>query len=290
MNDSEVPVNYQYNPYAAPQAAPPSPAQGPAGAGAPQPWGVGEVVSLGWERFKQSWAVLFFSYALLTVILQVVSRIATMIVGTTTDFRSAQYWSAIGASSVVSWVVTAFFRPGLVRIWLAAARGQSPSFGTLFTGFDRFLPMLALTLIMQIAIGVGMALLIVPGVILALGFFCAEYFVVEAKMGPIDAMKASWDATKGQKGDVLLLALAGFGLGMLGVLMCGVGMFATFPIFEVAAAAAYTRMSGMEPAPSAFADAQPPPPQAPGYGAPPGYGPPPGGGYGSPPGYGPPPR
>jgi hypothetical protein len=52
-------VNYQYNPYAAPQAAPP-PQQESTTTGAPQPWGVGEVVSLGWARFKQNWALLVF--------------------------------------------------------------------------------------------------------------------------------------------------------------------------------------------------------------------------------------
>jgi uncharacterized membrane protein len=273
-------VSNLYNPYAAPQAAPP-PQQDTLGGGTPQPWTVGEVISLGWERFKQNWAVLVFSYLLVFVVLQVASRASTMALDAPPDVRSTTYWAAMGVSSLVTQIVNAFFRPGLVRIWLSAARGQSPSFGVLFSGFDRFLPMLGLTLLTGIAYTLGFALLIVPGVILMLGFFAAEYYVVEGKMGPIDAMKASWDATKGNKGDLLLLALAGLGLFMLGGLMCFVGLFATFPIFEVAAAASYTRMSGNGSAPAPFADQQPPPPPP---GLPPSdYGPPPG--YGSPPGY-----
>lgn len=262
-----------YNPYAAPQAAPP-PVQDAPGGGAPQPWTVGEVISLGWERFKQCWPVLVFSYLLVAVILQVASKVSTLPFDVRPDVRSPSYWEAMGVSTVVTTIINAFFRPGLVRIWLAAARGQSPSFGLLFSGFDRFLPMLGLTLLTGVAYSLGFLLLIVPGVILMLGFFAAEYYVVEAKMGPIDALKASWETTKGNKGDIMLLALSGLGLFMLGGLMCCVGIFATFPLFEVAAAASYTRMSGSSPAPPPFANQQPPP--APGrpptdYGAPPGY-------------------
>jgi uncharacterized membrane protein len=239
---------------------------------------VGEVLSLAWERFKQSWAVLVFSHLIVVVILQVVSRVTVMALGVTQDLRSPTYWTAVGVTSAIGQVVTAFFRPGLVRIWLAVSRGQSPSFGLLFSGFDRFLPMLGLTLLSGIAYTLGLVLLIVPGVILMLGFFAAEYYVVEGKMGPIAAMKSSWDATKGNKGDILLLALAGLGLFILGALMCLVGYFVTFPIFQVAAAASYTRMSGNGPAPSPWVDQQPPP--APPAGAPPAD-------YGPPPGYGP---
>ena len=140
--------------------------------------------------------------------------------------------------------------------------------------------------------GFGFVLLIVPGVILSLGLLLAPYYVVDAQMGPIAAMKASWGATRGQKGDVFVLVLAGVGLALLGLVMCFFGILATFPIYSVAVAAAYTRMSGLGVAPPMYGAAPPPGyPQAPpppgGYGPPgppPGYGPP-----GPPPGYGPPP-
>jgi hypothetical protein len=278
-------VNYQYNPYAPPQAAPP-PVQTSATTGAPQPWGVGELVSLAFERFKQNWAVLVFSYLVVTVILQVASRVTVMLVGDAKpDLSSPEYWAGIGASTLVTQVFNAYFQPGLMRIWVGAARGQTPSFGALFTGHDRFLPMLALTFLSSLLVGFGFVLLIVPGVILSLGLLLAPYYVVDAQMGPIAAMKASWGATRGQKGDVFVLVLAGVGLALLGIVMCFFGILATFPIYSVAVAAAYTRMSGIGVAPALYGAAPPgagyPQPPAP---PPPGYGPP-----GPPPGYGPPP-
>jgi uncharacterized membrane protein len=270
-------MSYQYNPYAAPQAAPPV-LGAPPPPGMPQPWTVGEVISLGWERFKQNWAVLVFSYLVVFVILQVVSRVMVMAVGSTTDFRSSGYWTGLGASTVASQIVSAYFQTGLLRIWLGVARAESPSFGLLFSGFDRFLPMLGLTLLSGFASSIGLVFLIVPGVFIYLGLYLAPYYLVDARMGPIRAMSASWDATRGQKGDVFLLVLAGFGLGALGGLMCLIGIFATFPLWAVASAAAYTRISGngvatlyTQGAPPAAPQGYPPLPGS--YGPPPGYGP-----------------
>jgi uncharacterized membrane protein len=88
-------------------------------------------------------------------------------------------------------------------------------------------------------------LLIVPGVILALGWSLAPFYVVDAGMGPIEAMKASWSATRGQKGEIFVLGIASVGLTLLGVLMCCVGVLATSPILYVAFAIAFIRMSGL---------------------------------------------
>jgi hypothetical protein len=291
-------VNYQYNPYAAPQAAPPV-AQGAPGGQGPQPWTVGEVLSIAWDRFKQFWPVVVFSYVLSLVIGQIVGGVQQVLIATgAIEPGSSSGISVQIAFFVVGQMVAAYFQVGLTRIHLEAARGQSPSFGLLFSGGDRFLALFAFTLLYGLIVGVGILLLIVPGIFFALAFAPAQFYVVDQRMGPIAAMQASWEATKGQKGDIFLLGLAGFGLGLLGLVMCLVGVFATFPLAMVAYAAMYTRISGNGPAPAMYAYATPGMPPAPapqlappagGYGGPPGYGPPPGGGYGGPPGYGPPP-
>ena len=61
-------MNYQQNPYAPPQAAPPMAQAAMPAAGAPQPWTVGEVLSIAWERFKPNWVVLVFSYFIAMII------------------------------------------------------------------------------------------------------------------------------------------------------------------------------------------------------------------------------
>lgn len=286
-------MNYQTNPYAAPQAGPPV-VQGIAGQG-PQPWTVGEVLSIAWDRFKQFWPVLVFSYVLSFAIGQVVAYIHPALL-----FAGALEPGSIAETSVrvsllvVGQVVAAYFQVGLTRIHLEAARGQPPSFGLLFSGGDRFIALFLFNLLYLLAVFFGILLLIVPAIFIGLALSIGQFYVVDQRLGPVAAMQASWSATKGQKGDIFLLGLAAFGLGLLGLVMCVVGFFATLPLAMIAMAAMYTRMSGNGPAPAldTFLPPHPavqlPPPPG-GYGVPPGYGPPPGGGYGGPPGYGPPP-
>src|SRR5262249_36576075 len=142
----------------------------------------------------------------------------------------------------------------------------------------------------------------VPGVILGLGLSLSSYYCIDQKMGPIDAMKASWAATNGQKGKIFLFGLVAFLLIIAGYLACLCGAFVAIPVVMVAFATIYLRLSGTMgsgQAPPYGAGGYPAPgfgPPGPGYGAPPGgyggggYGPQ-GGGYGGPPGgggYGPP--
>jgi len=173
--------------------------------------GVGEVVSLGWARFKQNWALLVFSYVIVAVILQIVSRITQSALGMSTDFQSRTYWVALGGSTVANQIVNAYFQPGLLRIcsaWPAVSRRAS---GALL-GVRSLLADAGLTLLSGFASGLGSSSSSsrrhhlprsLPGAVLP----------GRRQDGPFEAMKASWNATKGQKADVFLLVLAGVGWG-----------------------------------------------------------------------------
>jgi hypothetical protein len=233
-----------YNPYAAPQAPVQVPARG-LGYGQPQPWTAGDVLSAAWSRFKEAGVVLVLSLFLFSIIAIIAGQLPNLLT-LANGFDSLAARSAITSASLLAQlVVGAFFEVGLTRIWLDAARGKTPELGTLFSGADRFLPILLLNVLMDLVFVVTFVLLIVPAIILWLGFSLAKFYVVDAGMGPIEAMKASWSVTRGQKGELFLLALAGAGLGLLGVLMCCVGVLATTPIYYVATAIAFTRITGL---------------------------------------------
>jgi hypothetical protein len=274
-------MNYQVNPYAAPQAAPPS-AMGPAPAGTPQPWNVGEVVSIAWERFKPNWAVVVFTYLVTLVITQVVAGVpAVLEAAGVLGAKSAPAIVLRLAFTALNLVVAAFFQVGLTRIWLQIARGENPEFGVVFSGGDRMWACLGTLFLLGLIFGVGLLLLIVPGVIFLCGLLLSTFYVVDANMGPIAALQASWNATRGHKGNLFVLGLVAFGLAIAGFLMLCVGWLVTVPIGYIALTVAYTRISGLGvvPSPSVSPVGGPPPPYAPpppqtGYGPPPGYGPP----------------
>jgi len=244
------------NPYAPPGAATPAVT---VPFGQPQPWTAGEALTLAWARFKEFPAVLVLAYFLNLLLVVIAGQIGNvpMLVGAIRPSALASVMTLGGA--LVGQVVAAFLQVGTMRIVLDAARGKAPELGTLLGGGDRFLPMFLLNLLMFPAIALGFLLLVVPGVIIALGLSIAPFYVVDAGMGPVEAMKASWEATRGQRGELFVLGLAGFGLSLLGMLMCCVGWLATTPLVYVAMAIAFVRMSGLGVVASmASPQAQPP--------------------------------
>ena len=275
-----------YNPYAAPQAAPPPPPGAIQGTGQPQPWEIGDVLGVAWEAFKANWTVMVFSY-FLTLVISYIPMIVPAVLVTTgaVEPNSTEYYGALAPCYFVFWTILMFFYPGLMRIWVGAARGQQPQFGELFSGASRFLPMFGAMTLLMLAVYVGMIFLIVPGVILGLGLMLAPYYVAEANMGVIEALKTSWSATSGHKGKLFLFGLVAWLISILGYVGCCVGIFVAIPTVATAGAVIYLRLSGRGAPPAMYGG-------PPGYGgAPPGY-PPQGGGYGGPPpgggGYGPP--
>lgn len=273
-----------------------------------------------WEIFKTQWATLLFAPLLATIPASVVGQITNKIFFNEQDVERMardmdrrggdpndmfnqifqQMLPGIMINTVLNIFITAFFQVGLLKIFLQAARGQFCQFGELIQGGPRFLAMVGVLLLKQLIIMVGLILFIVPGVIAALGLALAEYYVVDQNMGPVQALKASWAATEGQKGKIFLYGILSVGVMILGLLACCVGIFAAGPTIQVGNALIYCALSGTAgyAAFSAYGGGggyggggfvQPPayggPPQGGGYGPPGGgYGPPGGGGYGGPPG------
>lgn len=198
-------------------------------------------MSAAWRIFTQNWFVLTFTLVLYEVITQ-----ALGLVGYTA--RQAGIESGASglsmAGSVTQFVVGSYLQVGLVQISLAAARGQSPSFAMLFGGVHRLWPMVGSTLLIMVVVFVGFLMLIVPGVILLFGLSMAGYFVVDAGLGPVAALKASWAATRGHKA---MLFGFGFLAGLVligGLLALLVGVFPAMAVVSVAMAVIYTRLTG----------------------------------------------
>ena len=219
--------------------------QGPVPVGDPRPWSVGEVLSLAWAGFQRSWAVLVGAYFVYFAISSVVSYVPTVLtLANVLQPDSLEAMIASGVCTFVSILVGCLFMPGLLRMTIQVARGQSPEFGELFAGVTHFLPYTASFLLTSLATLLGLFLACVPGVIVALAVMLAPYYVVDAGMGPIEAIKESLARTDGHKVNLFVLTLVGILLGFCGALACCVGFLATVPVYLVAMAIVYVRISG----------------------------------------------
>lgn len=98
-------------------------------------------------------------------------------------------------------------------------------------------------LLVGIIVVLGFILLIVPGIIASLALFLTSYYVIDRKMGPVNAIKASMAATKGYRWKILQFSLLCGLVNILGLLVFVVGLLVSIPVTLIAMVAVYRKLS-----------------------------------------------
>ena len=88
-------------------------------------------------------------------------------------------------------------------------------------------------------VGIGFVLLIIPGIVLAFLTWWTLQFVIDRNEDAITAIKSSFKAISANAGPLFLLALALFGINVLGLIACLVGLLVTIPVTIIASTYAY---------------------------------------------------
>jgi uncharacterized membrane protein len=155
--------------------------------------------------------------------------------------------NAIPFFGVVASVVVS--TPLLMGNFIVSAKllqGLAPEFRDFFTGFQFFVPLLLLSLVAGIFIGIGTVLLIIPGIYLAVAYLFASNLVVDRRLDFWPAMELSRRTVNPQWfayfAFMLLLALLNLG----GALLLGLGLLVTIPVSFGAVAAAYADIFGLQ--------------------------------------------
>jgi uncharacterized membrane protein len=190
-----------------------------------------EALSFGWQSFK-SRIGFFIGLFLLYEALMVIPQLGVQ--------RVADHGLAVPLAVIIL-IFEWFLQAGIIKISLAVADGEDTQIGDLFSGGPVLLPFVLATLLYILAMGFGF-LLIVPGIIFFIMFQYYGYFIVDKKMGPVEALKASAALTKGVR-----WKLFGFGLviGLLnigGALLLLLGLFVTIPVSQMAIAHVYRKL------------------------------------------------
>lgn len=188
---------------------------------------------------------------------------------------------------------------GIYLALFSTRRGQPIEFGTLFKGFDYFGPSVIATLLHAVPImaivvpayilfyvviiltaatqgdrggepAVGLAvmaffavmylIIIVLIVLLSLLFTFAYPLIVDRGLSGFDAVKLSFKAALANFWRLFGLSLLNAGLGILGVLLCIVGVYLIMPITMGATAIAYEQVFGLRNPGDVAPNVPPPPP------------------------------
>lgn len=129
---------------------------------------------------------------------------------------------------------------GVLKYTLAViSSDDAPEFSLIFTQYSYFWKFLLASIVYNVIVGLGMLLLVIPGVYLGLRLQFFSYLIVDQDMGPIDAIKESFAMTSGRTLDLFLLALVALAINLIGALALIIGLVVTIPITMVIYAKVY---------------------------------------------------
>ncbi|HSQ66192.1 MAG TPA: ABC transporter permease, partial [Polyangiaceae bacterium] len=209
--------------------------------GVPQPWSVGDSIGHGWMSLRKNAAPLFVSY-LFYLVLSVslgagVGLGARAALAARAPLNAVVGWG-VGAFVLGSLVLGALVGGGLLHAWITAARGDRVVLGqALFRVRGAFRLAIAYVLLFLVAL--------IPAFGIPFwGYSLAPHFIVDQDMGVREAMRASWQATRGYKGTLWLFGLCLLPVQILGLTFGGIGLCATTPIAGIALSYAYVRVTG----------------------------------------------
>ncbi|HEX4945570.1 MAG TPA: hypothetical protein VFZ34_02750 [Blastocatellia bacterium] len=228
-----------------------------------------EWIGEGWNMFTQRWGMwvvhmLIFALVLIAIlapiyIIAIVSSIGAS-ASDTPEAPPAIFFVAMLLLYPLMLVAISFLLGGTYKTAMKQLRGEPTSVGDLFSGADCFLRVLGTLILIVIMAMIGAIFCIIPGLIVQGLCFFAIPLVVERRMGPVQAIQASIEATKK---DWLMFTVFAFVVGLIagiGAVLCYVGALVSYPLMFTITSVAYRDVFGVAGASSPQSYAPPPPP------------------------------
>ncbi len=216
---------------------------------------IDDVIGSGWLVTKKRWWPLL-------CILGVNGLVASLVplAGFVMGFGGSMSMDNIGMQLLLGFLsaVVAFtVEIGMMNVYLMALDGKKINADDCFRCIKYLPNYFVVALLSRMAIGLGYLCFIVPGIILQISFQFAGYFLVEKKLGPIAALKASWMICDGARWQLVLLAVVSYFIHVFGVLCFLIGAIPAYMVNSLANAATYRSLLAKTPA---LAHLMPPPP------------------------------
>lgn len=210
----------------------------PMAGGAREEFEISPIFDSTWAGFKKYWQLLIpagFIYMFCT--------------GLAEQFDSTLSVALFGPDSfeivILTFAAYAFLGVGMTRFYLGVLRDEKPAIELLFSGADRCLKMMGVSLMIGLLTVLGLLLFVIPGFIVFVGTWYAGTRMVDANTGVMDSLRWSWDNTKGHRMTLCLLGFIAGLFNVFGLLLLGVGIFVTIPLTGLMLTEGYRRLALM---------------------------------------------
>jgi len=114
---------------------------------------------------------------------------------------------------------------GSTLMFVKAVRGEKADFHNLVRGFkENYLDIVLANIMVFGIVLLGMAFLIIPGIILSVRLVFVKYLVMDKKLGPMEALEESWRMTKGYSWTIFFLGFISIFIIIFGFIMLIIGI------------------------------------------------------------------
>lgn len=213
---------------------------------------VGSALNFGWETFKQRPWFFIGASVVIVIAYLVVGGVSTGIDAALGG--SSEEPTLIGSS--VNFGLSTLVGMGAIAFYLAAHDNPDTVELSALWHPQPFLRFLGASILTGLAVGIGLVLLVVPGIIALLFFMFTTLIVIDRGLGPIEAMQESMRIGRGFRwpllGLIVLLAL----ILIAGTVALLVGLLVAMPVTTLAFVHAYRVLSAKAGLAPAVADAR----------------------------------
>ncbi len=144
--------------------------------------------------------------------------------------------------AVVAWVFDLVIWMGLMRMTLKFVDGNKGELADLFSTFNLILRYLGASIAVGVIVTVGFFLLVIPGIYLGIRFYMYGWVIVDRDVGAFEAMRLSWEMTRGSCWNLFLFSLLLGAINILGMIALFIGLLITVPLSVVAIGYVYRRL------------------------------------------------
>ena len=176
---------------------------------------------------------------LVTIIISgIISKVANeLFPGKTVTYQELGDLTITTTSTIASLItsfVGIFLGLGLTSYYMKIARGEDVELTEIFSKGNLFLKAVLSSMLAGIVVFFGTLVLIIPGIILALGYAMISYLYIDnPEIGVVDVLKKSRTMMKGHKWEYFCLNLSFLGWMILGIFTFGILYFWLIPYIGV---------------------------------------------------------
>jgi uncharacterized membrane protein len=129
-------------------------------------------------------------------------------------------------------------------VFLKAVRREKIEIKDMLSVFERnYWNAVLACIITAVIVIIGIIMLIVPGIIFACRLAFVPYLVIDRKMEAMEALKTSWELTKGHGWKIFLIGLLGFFIVIAGLIVLFFGIIISIMWISTAMAVLYHDVS-----------------------------------------------